>query len=924
MESNMKILKRSVILIVILSLLLSAGTVFAIPPTAETYWGTATLDGSPADGVSVTAEMNGRGVGSDTASSGTYSLVIQTQEGDQAGDDIDFFIDGNPAGSSTLDPGAITEKNLSATSPIPQKTLTISTNPSNAGNPSGAGDHDEGDTINIRANPKDCYEFVNWTGDTVDIANVNDPTTTITMNDDYDITANYSPLPEYTLEIIIIGDGTVSGDGTYCEDEQVAITAIPNEGWEFVSWTGDVADPNSASTTVTMDENKTVTANFNQIGVISYNLTISINGQGTTSPSAGIYPYAEGTVVDVSANPSNGWVFVNWSGDTGTIDDINDPDITITMDNNYTITANFSELPQYTLTIDVDGEGTTSGAGTYYEGEEVSIRANPASDWTFAFWSGGSTTIGDVNDSTTTIIMNDDYTITANFVEVELFTLTILVNGNGSTNPTIGDHEYQEGTVVNISAIPDQDWQFASWSGDVANPNSSSTTITMDANKSITANFNPFGITTHLLTISINGQGTTSPSDGDHSYQRGKVVTITAIPGAGWSFDSWSGDTSLLSNVTSPTTTITMNDDAEITANFTKEDDITAPVIPVVLAANITKTSADIFWITDEPSDSQVDYWASPGELTPLDTTLVTEHLVRLSNLEPATTYHYKVMSKDENGNLKVSDEYTFVTTGTSANFAISDWETSVEDIDDGKTVAISFLVTNTGDVGGSYQANLSINGEVEETRDITLAAAASQEVLFTINLDATGTYTVTVDEHTLSFAFEPEGGINWFLIIAINLGVLFIITICIYYVVRRTKSKDDEIPRLRITEKETFEDIDEEDFGKGIEDVSDGTLVTHFGLTITTMARMKLKEALLSKTKDPNKSFRITMASDKPGQLKMILDNEKVGDQVITSDGTKILFISQDVIPHLEGMIIDYQVTPEGSGFNISTLSKD
>jgi Fe-S cluster assembly iron-binding protein IscA len=674
-----------------------------------------------------------------------------------------------------------------------------------------------------------------------------------------------------------------------------------------------------------MDEDKTITANFNQIGVITYNLTISINGQGTTNPSAGTYPYAEGTVVDVSAIPSNGWVFVNWSGDTGTIDDINDPDITITMNNNYTITANFSELPQYTLTIDVDGEGTTSGAGTYYQGEDVSIRANPASGWKFGFWSGESTTIDDVDDSTTTITMNDDYTITANFVEIELFTLTIIVNGNGSTNPTVGEHEYKEGTVVNISAIPDQDWQFASWSGDVANPNSSSTTVTMDASKSITANFNPFGVTTYLLTITINGQGTTNPSEGDHSYARGKVVTVTAIAEDGWYFDSWSGDTSLLSNVNNPTTTITMNDNVEITANFSKEDDTTAPIIPVALATNITKTGADIFWVTDEPSDSQVDYWASPGELTPLDTALVTEHLVRLSELEPATTYHYKVMSRDEAGNLVVSDEFTFTTMGKSASFSTSKWEASIEELDDGKEVSIVFLVTNTGDIAGSYQASLSINGGVEETKNLDLTAGASQEITFTVNQNAVGTYIVTVDELTLSFTVDSGGGINWWLIIGIIVGVLLIITFCVFYIIRRMRSKDDYIPKLRITEKETFEETEEEDFGKGIEeDTSAGTLVTHFGLTVTAMARMKLKEALLSKTKDPKKGFRITLSPDKPGQLKMILDNEKEGDQIITSNGTKILFISKDVIPNLEGMAIDYQVTPEGSGFNISTLSKD
>jgi uncharacterized repeat protein (TIGR02543 family) len=61
------------------------------------------------------------------------------------------------------------------------------------------------------------------------------------------------------------GGGTTDpsvGVHVYSEDEVVDITATPNAGYEFDHWTGDVADPNAASTTVTMDGDKTVTAHF--------------------------------------------------------------------------------------------------------------------------------------------------------------------------------------------------------------------------------------------------------------------------------------------------------------------------------------------------------------------------------------------------------------------------------------------------------------------------------------------------------------------------------------------------------------------------------------------------------------------------------------------------------------------------------------
>jgi len=61
------------------------------------------------------------------------------------------------------------------------------------------------------------------------------------------------------------GGGTTDpavGAHTYPEDEVVAITAYAGAGYEFDHWRGDVADPSSASTTVTMDGDKTVTAHF--------------------------------------------------------------------------------------------------------------------------------------------------------------------------------------------------------------------------------------------------------------------------------------------------------------------------------------------------------------------------------------------------------------------------------------------------------------------------------------------------------------------------------------------------------------------------------------------------------------------------------------------------------------------------------------
>lgn len=94
--------------------------------------------------------------------------------------------------------------------------------------------------------------------------------------------------------------------------------------------------------------------------------------------------------------------------------------------------------------------------------------------------------------------------------------------------------------------------------------------------------------------------------------------------------------------------------------------DTTPPTIKNVSVSNITETSADISWNTDEMSDSQVEYWSSPSVFSPLDKTKVIDHLVHLAGLTPGSTCYFRVMSKDDAGNLAVSSGYTFTTLGTA------------------------------------------------------------------------------------------------------------------------------------------------------------------------------------------------------------------------------------------------------------------
>ena len=359
--------------------------------------------------------------------------------------------------------------------------------------------YDEGAVVNLAAIPDAGYQFVNWTGDVDTVADVHAAETTITMNDDYSVTANFAAVYELTISSTEGGDVTTPGEGTSTYDgvTMVDLVATPDPGYQFVNWTGDVdtiADVYAASTTITMNGDYSITAEF----AWQYDLSISsTEGGDVTEPGEGVFPRGEGSVVNLVAEPEEGYLFVEWTGDVGTIADVYAASTTITMNGDYSITANFGQIPpeQFTLTISstAGGSVTTPGDGTfaYDEGAIVNLAAEADEGYQFLNWTGDVSTIPAVNATTTTITMNGDYSITANFVAVYELTISSADGGEVIT-PGEGTFTYDAGTVVDLVATPDAYYGFAEWTGNVStivDVNAATTTITMNDHYSITANF---------------------------------------------------------------------------------------------------------------------------------------------------------------------------------------------------------------------------------------------------------------------------------------------------------------------------------------------------------------------------------------------------------------------------------------------------
>lgn len=420
-------------------------------------------------------------------------------------------------------------------------------------NPNQA-NYNQGSTVQLTATPNSGYTFTGWSGDASGTANP----LTVTMNSNKNITAIFTLIPAstYTLNVTAV-NGTVEknpSQATYLAGTNVQLTATPNSGYSFTGWSGDAAGSENPLL-VQMNSNKNITAIFTLTPTLTYTLNVTaVNGTIVKNPNQP--NYNQGTTVQLTATPNNGYTFSGWSGDaSGT----NNP-LTVTMNSNKNITANFTLIPASTYTLNVTAvNGTVAknpNQATYNSGSTVVLTATPNAGYTFTGWSGDAT--GAANPLSVT--MNSNKNITANFELIPASTYTLnatAINGSVTKNPN--SPTYAAGSTIQLTATPNTGYTFTSWGGD-ATGSTNPLNVTMNGNKEIVANFSI--ITYTLLVISVNGDVVKNPEQIEYNY--GENVELTATPNSGYIFDSWSGDAT---GSTNPITVL-MDKNKTVTANY--------------------------------------------------------------------------------------------------------------------------------------------------------------------------------------------------------------------------------------------------------------------------------------------------------------------------------------------------------------------
>ena len=127
------------------------------------------------------------------------------------------------------------------------------------------------------------------------------------------VTASFAPI-QYSISVTSGEGGSVNEiNGLYSHDSNISIQAIADHGYEFSNWSQSrfgISDPNSSTTTLLVDENQSIHANFNLN--FELNMTTTSGGSISSFPTGSFSPF--GTVVTLNAIPDTGFYFCWMAG----------------------------------------------------------------------------------------------------------------------------------------------------------------------------------------------------------------------------------------------------------------------------------------------------------------------------------------------------------------------------------------------------------------------------------------------------------------------------------------------------------------------------------------------------------------------------------------------------------------------------------
>jgi uncharacterized repeat protein (TIGR02543 family) len=412
--------------------------------------------------VAPTVQITSPAAGAAFTAPASFTIAVTANDSDGTVANVQFFANGALLGTSATPPftfqaaglaagsyaiTAVATDNQGATGSSAAVNITVSdapvnhlvtlgSSPGNGGTispnpPQPAQGYPAGSTVSLAAVPADGFTFSGWSGDASGTQNP----LSLVVDGPRTITANFTPVVVPTYPLLLTVDPAAAGSiapnplpnaagGMYVEGTVVTLTATPAAGFAFTNWSGD-ASGTSNQVTVVMSGPRSVTARFTPVALSSVALELLVQPAAGGSIQANPLPnapggrYLPGTTVALTAIPSLGFSFSNWSGAvSGT-----NPVINTTLVADQSVTATFvpAVLSQYTLTTGVvpaSGGSVVvippSTNGFYAAGTQLAIIAQPAPGFQFLGWTGDVTS----TNNPILLLMNSDKVLNAEFARV--------------------------------------------------------------------------------------------------------------------------------------------------------------------------------------------------------------------------------------------------------------------------------------------------------------------------------------------------------------------------------------------------------------------------------------------------------------------------------------------------------------------------
>jgi uncharacterized repeat protein (TIGR02543 family) len=494
----------------------------------------------------------------------------------------DVLVDGVSIGAATSHTftGVVANHTISVSFALNTYTLDITAVNGTVARDPDLPSYNHGTVVHLTATPSPGYLFTGWTGHVTGLTNPVD----LLMDSDKAVTAHFE-LEQIAVTVQSNPEGLgITVDGVSYSAPRVfswtpgtthtIATSSPQSGSAGVRYLFDNwSDAGALNHNVTPLTGTTYTATF----LTQYNLmlTADAGGSAAADPVSPDGYYNSGAAVQISATADAGHTFAGWRGaGTGSYTGDDNP-ASITMNGPVFDTAGFS-VNQYSLTLlALHGSIAKNPDLPMYDfGSTVQLTALPDPGYHFIQWTGDATGSSNPLD----VVIDSNESITAIFAINTFDLVTTAVHGSITRNPD--QASYDSNSVVQLTAVPDAGYHFVDWTGD-ATGSTNPIDVTMDGNKSITANF---AINQYGLNVAVVGTGTVAKVPDQPLYDHGTGVQLTATAGTGYLFSAWSGDAT---GSTNPLT-VTIDAAKNITATFT--------VDPVYLTKFRTASMVD--WAT--------------------------------------------------------------------------------------------------------------------------------------------------------------------------------------------------------------------------------------------------------------------------------------------------------------------------------------